>query len=55
MPTPVVITKSCGISIKFDVENLDKVKFLFQKEKISFKNIYLRNSGGYKLIDIKGR
>ncbi|MBV4450943.1 DUF3343 domain-containing protein [Clostridium tyrobutyricum] len=55
MPTPVVITKSCGISIKFDVENLDKVKFLFQKEKISFKNIYLRNSGGYKLIGIKGR
>ncbi|MBV4420022.1 DUF3343 domain-containing protein [Clostridium tyrobutyricum] len=55
MPTPVVITKSCGISVKFDVKNLDKVKSLIQEEKIYFKNIYLRNPEGYKLIDIKGR
>ncbi|ADK17283.1 MULTISPECIES: DUF3343 domain-containing protein [Clostridium] len=50
MPTPIVITKSCGISIKIDSKDIDTVKSLINEEKLTIKNIYERSSLGYKQI-----
>ncbi|MBP2034005.1 hypothetical protein J2Z42_002722 [Clostridium algifaecis] len=50
-PTPVFITKSCGISIRVDMNCIDNVKLLIKNNNFQFKNIYLRNENGYKLIN----
>lgn len=52
VPTPVVITQSCGISIRLSLEEMDKIKLLIYNSKFLFKNIYLREEDGYKLIHI---
>lgn len=49
MPTPTYITKSCGISLKFDEENLEFVDKIIEDDKVKFKNIYLRDTEGFKL------
>ncbi|AZV58964.1 DUF3343 domain-containing protein [Clostridium sp. AWRP] len=50
MPTPIVITKSCGISIKIDSKDIETVKDLINEEKLTIKNIYERSDLGYKQI-----
>ncbi len=47
MPTPAVITRSCGISIKIDNEDIEMVKKLIEQEQLVVKNIYKRSDNGY--------
>ncbi|SHE87520.1 DUF3343 domain-containing protein [Clostridium fallax] len=49
MPTPTCITKSCGISIRFNEGILSKVENLIKEEKIVTKNIYVKNGQEFKL------
>lgn len=41
MPTPREITKSCGISIKVNHDDLEKIKRLIEDGKIKVKMLYL--------------
>lgn len=52
MPTPTVITKSCGISIKICNEYIEEVKNLIKKGKLDIKNIYAKDSTGYNIYSI---
>ncbi|MCI1945861.1 DUF3343 domain-containing protein [Clostridium luticellarii] len=47
MPTPALITQSCGISIKIDSEYIDMVKKFVEQDQLVVKNIYRRNDRGY--------
>ncbi|MGL5820388.1 MAG: DUF3343 domain-containing protein [Sarcina sp.] len=49
MPTPTYITKSCGISLKFDEDSIEAVEKLISEEKIKFKNVYCRDIEGFRL------
>lgn len=40
IPTPREITLSCGLSILFSLEDIDKVKELHSNEILSIKGIY---------------
>ena len=51
MPTPTAITKSCGISIKVNSEDMYKIKELVKENKINVKSIYLRDDDGYKIFE----
>lgn len=52
MPTPTVITKSCGISIKINNNYIEQVKELVKENKITVKNIYHRDSNEYKIFEL---
>lgn len=52
MPTPTSITKSCGISIKVEIDMIDQVKKLIKEGKINIKNAYLKNNNEYKIVEI---
>ena len=43
IPTPTQISKSCGISLKVDEENMPKIYELIEADKIVYKNIYYKN------------
>jgi hypothetical protein len=47
MPTPTFITKSCGLSIKIDYENIELIQDMISKDKIKVKGIYLKEGTGY--------
>ena len=49
MPTPTYITKSCGISLKFDDDSVIAIDKLIEEGKIKFKNVYFRDVEGFKL------
>ena len=49
MPTPTYITKSCGISLKFDDDSVVAIDKLIEEDKIKFKNVYFRDVEGFKL------
>ena len=49
MPTPTYITKSCGISLKFDDDSVEAIDKLIDEDKVKFKNIYFRDAEGFKL------
>lgn len=40
MPTPTYITKSCGISLKADIDIVDSLKEIIKDKKMEFKTIY---------------
>lgn len=40
MPTPREITASCGLSIRFEVADLDEVEDIIQSEDLSIKGKY---------------
>ncbi|WP_455543720.1 DUF3343 domain-containing protein [Intestinibacter sp.] len=40
LPTPREITQSCGISIKFSIENIDNVKEIIDENQIEYKGMY---------------
>lgn len=50
IPTPTYITKSCGISLKVDKDNFHGIEKLINDNKISIKNIYLKEGNEHKLI-----
>lgn len=49
MPTPTYITKSCGISLRFNEESVEKIDNLIKDEKVKFKNVYYRDEEGFKI------
>lgn len=49
MPTPTYLTNSCGISLRFDENVLAQINSIIEKDEIKFKNIYLRDTQGFKL------
>ena len=52
IPTPTVITKSCGISLKVDSENIKGVISLIRAENIKVKEIFMKNGEDIKTINI---
>lgn len=48
MPTPTLITQSCGICIR--VESEEEINNISEKDIIEFKNIYKRENSQYILI-----
>lgn len=50
MPTPTYITKSCGICIRIEENELYNVKKLIEMDKIKIKDIFLKDDDGYKSI-----
>lgn len=49
MPTPTYLTNSCGISLRFDESVINDINIIVENNEIKFKNIYLRNSEGFKV------
>ena len=49
MPTPTVITKSCGISIKLEENDYTRLQEIANDE-IELKNIFFRTPEGFKVI-----
>lgn len=49
MPTPTVITKSCGISIKLEDNDYKKLEQIMNDE-IELKNVFFRTAEGFKVI-----
>ena len=52
MPTPTGITKSCGISIKFSEEYVEKIKDLIKDKSINIKNSYIKEGSNYSMFEI---
>jgi hypothetical protein len=54
IPTPREITLSCGLSIRFDLNDLEKVKNLVEDGDLSIKGIYkyIRDENGSRLEKI---
>lgn len=40
IPTPREITYSCGLAIMFELEDMEKVKKLVEKEELSIDSLY---------------
>ncbi len=40
IPTPRDITSSCGLSIKFEIDNYKEVKSIIMENKLEIKGIY---------------
>jgi hypothetical protein len=47
MPTPTFITKSCGISVRVEAGEGEKVKELLSKGEISYKAYYKKVDDNY--------
>lgn len=52
MPTPTYITKSCGISLKVDEENIKGIINLIKSEDIKSKEIFVMNGESVKIMTI---
>lgn len=52
MPTPTSITKSCGISIRFNGEYLERIKELLKTGEINIKDAYVKDGPSYNSIDL---
>ncbi len=52
VPTPTYITKSCGISLKIDDENIQSIIELIKLEKIKVKEIFVRDKESVKVMTI---
>ena len=51
MPTPTIITKSCGISIKFEEKDSDHIKELIDRNKLKVKGLYYKEGIEYKVLE----
>lgn len=40
LPTPREITQSCGISIKFEIEDIDNIKNIIEENQIEYKGMF---------------
>lgn len=49
MPTPTIITQSCGICIRTEDEIV--INTVIKLSEIEYKNIYNKDREGYKLIE----
>jgi len=52
IPTPTYITKSCGISLKIDEENINGIVELVKTENIKVKEIFVRDGESVKVMTI---
>ncbi|MCJ7691692.1 MAG: DUF3343 domain-containing protein [Clostridiaceae bacterium] len=52
IPTPTYITKSCGISLKIEEENIKNIIELIKSETIKVKEIFIRNGETVKIMTI---
>lgn len=54
IPTPREITLSCGLSIKFDLTDLDKILKSIEEKELAIKGIYryTKEEGITKLIKV---
>ena len=50
MPTPTFITKSCGISLRIDENEIEKIKTLENEGKLKIKGVILKESSSFKEI-----
>lgn len=50
-PTPTFITKSCGISLKVDEENILNIINLIKSEIIKVKEIFVSDAGSIKIME----
>lgn len=48
MPTPTLITQSCGICVRVELE--EEINNIIKDNIVEFKNIYKRESSQYILI-----
>jgi len=51
MPTPTSITKSCGISLRIDMESFIEIKQLINNNLFEIEKAYLKSETGYTLIE----
>ena len=49
MPTPTVITMSCGICVR--IEDKNYIETILKDKIIEYKNIYFKQENGYVAID----
>jgi hypothetical protein len=52
IPTPTYITKSCGISLKIDEENIQNIIELIKSETIKVKEIFIRSGESVKVMTL---
>ena len=52
IPTPTYITKSCGISLKIEEENIKSIIELIKLESIKVKEIFVRDGESVKVMTI---
>ena len=52
IPTPTYITKSCGISLKIEKENIDSIIELVKSEDIKVKEIFMREGESVKVVTL---
>ncbi len=52
IPTPTYITKSCGISLKIEEENIQSIIELIKSENIKVKEIFVRDGESVKVMNI---
>lgn len=52
IPTPTYITKSCGISLKIEEENIHDIIELVKSENIKVKEIFERHGEIVKVMSI---
>lgn len=52
MPTPTSITKSCGISIRINKEDFEKVSELIKENVLDTESIFLKDESQYKIINL---
>ena len=52
IPTPTYITKSCGISLKIEEENIQNIIKLIKSESIKVKEIFIRNGESVGVMTI---
>ena len=50
MPTPTLIPQSCGICIRIEEEEEEKVNEIINNNTVEFKNIYKKEEANYVLI-----
>lgn len=50
MPTPTVVTRSCGISLKIEEEEYSKIIAIIEKKEMEPKSILYRSENSYKII-----
>lgn len=53
LPTPREITKSCGMSIKFLIEDINTIKDTLKENKIEYKGIFkiVKKEDGTKQVE----
>lgn len=52
MPTPTYITKSCGISLRVNEQDLPTIRNLIKDEKIKIKGVFFKDNNEFRSIDL---